>query len=213
MGYKCIIFDCDGVLVDSETISAQVLVEMARDLGLSISLDQAIDEFSGKSFHGIVSYINKRIKGNVPENFETCFREKTFAVFKSELQPIEGVHELLNGLSIPFCVASSGPRKKIVLNLTKVNLIDKFPHSNIFSSFEIGSWKPDPEIYLFAAKTMGFKPEECAVIEDSVYGVQAAISGGFDTFVYAKGPKKKILGSTGATVFNTMENLETLLNS
>ncbi len=213
MKYKCVIFDCDGVLVDSEAISAQVIVEMAADLGIFLSLDEAIVEFSGKSFHGIVSYIDERIKGNVPENFETCFREKTFSAFKSKLKPIEGIHKILNALSVPFCVASSGPRKKIVLNLTKVNLIDKFPHDNIFSSFEIGSWKPDPEIYLFAAKEMGFKPEECAVVEDSVYGVQAAISGGFDTFVYAKGPKKKMLGSTGATVFDTMENLVTLLNS
>ncbi|MCP4975423.1 MAG: HAD family hydrolase [Maribacter sp.] len=213
MKYKCVIFDCDGVLVDSEAISAQVLVEMTKELELSINLDQAIDEFSGKSFHGIISYIEKRIEGDLPENFESCFREKTFALFKSELQPIKGIHKMLNGLSIPFCVASSGPRKKIVLNLTKVNLIDKFPQSNIFSSFEIGSWKPDPNIYLFAAKQMGFEPGECAVVEDSVYGVQAAISGGFDTYVYAKGRKKKIFGSTGAIVFDDMDNLETLLNS
>lgn len=213
MIYKCVIFDCDGVLVDSEAISAQVLVEMAGDLGLFLSLDEAIVEFSGKSFHSIVSYIDERIKGNVPEDFETRFREKTFAVFKSELQPIEGIHKMLNGLSIPFCVASSGPRKKIELNLTKVGLIDKFPQHNIFSSFEIGSWKPDPKIYLFAAEKMGFEPGECAVIEDSVYGVQAAISGGFDTFAYAKSHNKQAFEDLGAIVFDSMENLETLLNS
>jgi HAD superfamily hydrolase (TIGR01509 family) len=213
MKYKCVIFDCDGVLVDSEAISAQVLVEMAGDLGLFLSLDEAIIEFSGKSFQGIVSYIDERIKGNVPENFETRFREKTFAVFKSELQPIAGIHKILNGLSIPFCVASSGPLKKIVLNLTKVNLIDKFPQDNIFSSFEIGSWKPDPKIYLFAAEKMGFEPWECAVIEDSVYGVTAAVTGGFDTFAYAKSHNKKAFEDLGAIVFDSMENLEILLNS
>jgi HAD superfamily hydrolase (TIGR01509 family) len=212
MKYKCVIFDCDGVLVDSEAISAQVLVEMAGDLGLFLSLDEAINEFSGKSFQGIVSYIDERIKENIPENFETRFREKTFALFKSELLPIEGIHKMLNGLSIPFCVASSGPRKKIVLNLTKVNLIDKFPQDNIFSSFEIGSWKPDPKIYLFAAEKMGFEPWECAVIEDSVYGVMSAVTGGFDTFAYAKSHNKQAFEELGATVFDSMENLETLLN-
>lgn len=211
MKYKCIIFDCDGVLVDSEAISAQVLVEMAGDLGLFLSLDEAIMEFSGKSFHGIVSYIDERIKGNVPENFEIRFREKTFTAFKSELQPIKGIHKVLNALSVPFCVASSGPRKKIELNLTKVGLIDKFPHNNIFSSFEIGSWKPDPEIYLFAAKKMGFEPDECAVVEDSLYGVTAAITGGFDTFAYAKSHNKKAFEDLGAIVFDSMEELNNLL--
>lgn len=152
MKYKCVIFDCDGVLVDSEAISSKVLVEMTGNLGLNLSYDEAIAEFSGKSFKGILEYIDFRIDGDIPSNFEMDFRQKTFKAFKRNLEPIKGIHELLDRLKVPFCVASSGPREKITLNLTKVNLIDKFSHDSIFSSYEIGSWKPDPGIYLFAAK-------------------------------------------------------------
>jgi HAD superfamily hydrolase (TIGR01509 family) len=211
MKYKCVIFDCDGVLVDSEPISSKVLVEMAGSLGLNLSHDEAVAEFSGKSFKGIKEYIDHRIDGDIPSNFEMDFRQKTFKAFKRNLEPIKGIHELLDRLKVPFCVASSGPREKITLNLTKVNLIDKFSHDSIFSSYEIGSWKPDPGIYLFAAKKMGNKPSECAVVEDSMYGVTAAIAGGFDTFAYAKSHNKRAFEDLGAVVFDSMEDLDDLL--
>lgn len=212
MKYKCVIFDCDGILVDSEAISTQVLVDMADEMGLSISFDEVIHEFSGKSFHSIVSYFNERIEENLPENFEQLFRKKTFAAFKSDLQPIQGIHNVLNELSVPFCVASSGPREKIILNLTKVNLINRFSEDRIFSSYEIESWKPDPDIYLFAAKKMGYEPSECAVVEDSIYGVTAAITGGFETFAYTNNYNKDSLESLGAVVFDSMEDLGNLLD-
>ncbi len=213
MKYKCVIFDCDGVLVDSESISSKVLVEMAGDLGLNLSFNEAVAEFSGKSFKGILEYIDLRIDGDIPPNFEMNFRQKTFKAFKRNLKPIKGIHGLLNGLKVPFCVASSGPREKITLNLTKVDLIDKFSTDSIFSSYEIGSWKPDPEIYLFAAKKMGCKPNECAVVEDSMYGVTAAIAGGFDTFAYAKSHNKGAFEDMGAVVFDSMEDLNDLLGT
>ena len=91
-------------------------------------------------------------------------------------------------IKVPFCVASSGPVEKIRLNLTTANLIDKF-EGRIFSSYDIGSWKPEPGIFLHAAKTMGYSPEECLVIEDSIAGIKAAVAGGFK--VYALGNEKK----------------------
>ncbi|MCK5440734.1 MAG: HAD family hydrolase [Maribacter sp.] len=211
MKYKCVIFDCDGVLVDSESISSKVLVEMAENLGVNLSYDEAVAEFSGKSFKGISEYIDFRVDGDLPSNFEMDFRQKTFRAFKKNLEPIKGIHEVLDGLKVPFCVASSGPREKITLNLTKVNLINKFSNDSIFSSYEIGSWKPDPGIYLFAAKKMGYKPSECAVVEDSMYGVTAAIAGGFDTFAYAKRHNKGAFEDLGAVVFDSMEDLDDLL--
>ena len=212
MKYKCIIFDCDGVLVDSELISAQVLKEMSQEMGFIIDLNHAIEEFTGKSLTDIISYIQERILGEIPKNFEIDFRKRTFAKFQSDLKPIEGIGEVLNALSIPFCVASSGPRNKIVLNLTKVDLMHQFTENNIFSSYDINSWKPEPEIYLFAAKNMGFDPSECVVVEDSIYGVQAAISGGFDTFVHAKKSNKKIFENMDVTVFYRMDKLIPLLD-
>jgi HAD superfamily hydrolase (TIGR01509 family) len=213
MKYKCVIFDCDGVLVDSEAISSKVLVEMAGNLGLNLSFDEAVAEFSGKSFKSIMEYIDFRVNRDIPSSFEKEFRQKTFKAFKKDLEPVKGIHKILDGLRMPFCVASSGPREKITLNLTKVNLIDKFSYDSIFSSYEIGSWKPDPGIYLFAAKKMGYKPSECAVVEDSMYGVTAAIAGGFDTFAYAKSQDKDAFEDLGAVVFGSMEDLGDLLGT
>jgi len=211
MKYKCVIFDCDGVLVDSEAISCKVLLEMTENLGLKLNWDDTIEEFSGKSLGSIIEYIEARVKGKVPSNFEKEFRQRTFEAFKKDLKPIEGVSEILNKLKVPFCVASSGPREKIKLNLTIINLINRFSENRIFSSYDIGSWKPNPEIYLHAANKMGFKPEDCAVIEDSIYGVKASISGGFDTFAYTRKLNKESFAKMGATVFSDMKNLDNLL--
>ena len=213
MKYKCIIFDCDGVLVDSEAISSQVLVDMISELGSDLRLNDAIAEFSGKSFNSIVTYIDERIDGNIPADFEKKFRERTFESFQNHLEPIKGIHELLEKLTTPFCVASSGPRDKIILNLTKTGLIHKFPEKNIFSCYDIGSWKPEPDIYLYAAKQMGFEPKDCAVIEDSTYGITAAVSGGFDTFAYAKAHEKERFKEIGAIkIFDDMVQLNALLS-
>ena len=212
MKYKCIIFDCDGVLVDSETITCKVIVEMAKSVGLDIDLGLAIKEFSGKSLHGIFAYIQERIDKPLPENFEPVYREKTYTAFKNEIQPIAGVHSLLDRLTVPFCVASSGPVKKIKLNLTTTKLIHKF-NDNIISSFEIGSWKPEPGIFLHAAKKMGFLPSECVVIEDSVYGVAAAKAGGIDVFVYVNNKNENAFENTDEKVFFDMNLVDTLLEA
>lgn len=210
MKYKCIIFDCDGVLVDSETISAQVLIEMAESVGVSLQKEIAIKEFSGRSLQSNFEYIEERASKKLPEIFEQEYRDRTYEAFKCELKPIAGVHELLSSINIPYCVASSGPFKKIKLNLTIANLIDKF-EGHIFSSYEIQSWKPDPGIYLHAANEMGFMPNECVVIEDSISGVKAAKSGGFDVFVLANGNNQEALDQDGINIFYEMNTLNKLL--
>ena len=210
MKYKCIIFDCDGVLVDSEAISTQVLIEMAASVGVSLQMEVVINEFSGRSLKSIFEYIQERAKNKLPESFEKDFRARTFEAFKKDLKPIDGVHELLHRLTVPFGVASSGPLNKIKLNLATTGLIDYF-EGRIFSCYEIKSWKPDPGIYLHAAKEMGFLPNECAVIEDSVFGIQAAKSGGFDVFGLANEHNKEILEQEGVTIFYEMNALDKLL--
>lgn len=212
MKYKCIIFDCDGVLVDSETITCKVIVEMAKSVGLDIDLDFAIKQFSGEALHRIFAYIEERIDIPLPDDFEPVYRKKTYEAFKNEIQPIKGVHELLDRITVPFCVASSGPVKKIKLNLTTTNLIDKF-NDNIISSFEIGSWKPEPGIFLHAAEKMGFKPSECVVIEDSIYGVTAAKVGGFDVFAYVNNPKENAFEDIDVKVFYDMNKLDEILEA
>lgn len=179
MKYKCVIFDCDGVLVDSEAISSGILTQMANELGIEISHEEALENFTGKSLKYSLNYIESVFGQSLPTDFEHQFRVKSFEQFAMNLKCIDGIHELLNELIVPFCVASSGPTEKIIRNLTTTNLIHFF-EGKIFSSYEIQSWKPEPGIFLHAAKSMGFEVHECIVIEDSATGIQAAKSGGFD---------------------------------
>lgn len=208
--YKCIIFDCDGVLVDSEGISNSVLIQMVSEIGVEINMEYAFEHFAGKSLKICFEHIQHLINNSLPTTFEKEYRRRTFTAFKNDLKPIEGIHNLLDQISIPFCVASNGPTEKIVLNLTIANLIQKF-ENRIFSAYEIGSWKPNPEIYEYAAKKMGFKPNECAVIEDSLTGIRAGRKGGFDVFGFANQKNKNEFIDEGAYVFFDMNNLYELL--
>ncbi|MEO1011623.1 MAG: HAD family hydrolase [Bacteroidota bacterium] len=209
MKYKCLIFDCDGVLVDSEGITAKVLVQMAHEMGLALDLEFVLHHFTGRSLNAIMAHLNTLSQGKLPLSFEAEYRRKTFEAFRTELRPIAGVHDILKQLKLPFCTASSGPPNKIRHNLTVTGLIDFFGE-NIFSCYEIQVWKPRPDIFLHAAKTMGFLPQECAVIEDSTVGVEAALAGGFDVFVYDKDGNAPKLDSPRARVFTAMEQLKEL---
>jgi HAD superfamily hydrolase (TIGR01509 family) len=211
MKYKCIIFDCDGVIVDSESISNLTLIDMAKTVGVTLTENFVMNHFLGKSLAFCFQYIQDQSAEKLPDNFETEFRERTFHAFKTQLQPIPGIHELLDKIEIDFCVASNGPREKIKLNLTTVKLIDKF-EGKIFSAYDINSWKPNPELYLYAAKSMGYTVDECVVIEDSLAGVTAAKAGGFDVFGFINHLNRHQFNEVNITLFDDMKNLELLLS-
>ena len=211
MKYKCIIFDNDGVLVDSEAISNGVMLEMARSMGLDIDYDFAMGHFSGVSLKSTMDYIEQEAGTPLPADFEEEFRRRTFEAFKKDLKPVKGIPALLEKIQVPYCVASSGPLKKLRLSLKATNLLDKF-ENRIFSSYTIGSWKPNPDIFLYAAREMGFDPGDCAVVEDSAAGVKAARAGGFDVYGFATEKNWKTLENLGATVFFDMQELLPLLN-
>lgn len=210
MKYKCIIFDCDGVLVDSEAISIGTLVNMAASHGAIIDENFAHQHFLGKSLEFCFDYIADLANKQLPDDFEEDFRARTFEAFQKELQPIKGIHELLSKIKIPIAVASNGPADKIKLNLTTTKLIDKF-NGNIFSAYDINSWKPNPELYLHAAKTMGFEVEDCVIIEDSPAGVQAALAGGFDVFGFTNHVNFDVLQQMNIPLFDDMAQLHLLL--
>ncbi len=210
MKYKCILFDCDGILVDSEEISNAVLQTMVTEAGADLDLHNIYDRFAGKSLKEIFRMIETLGGISFPETFEQDYRKRTYEAFKTELKPVKGVHELLEKVTVPYCVASSGPPEKIRLNLTVTGLIQHF-EGRIFSSYDIGSWKPDPQIFEHAAQTMGFEPGECAVIEDSLSGIQAGIAGGFDVYGMAKEHNQALFKDAGAVVFHDLESLHPLL--
>lgn len=204
--YKCVIFDCDGVLVDSETIGNMVFVDMANELGAQINLEYALRHFKGSFFKDCKDHISGLIDSEVPEAFEKDYRKRSFEAFKTGIKPIEGITELLDNLLMPFCVASSGPEDKIRLNLGLTGLLPFFGN-NIFSCYAIKKWKPDPAVFLWAAETMGFKPSECIVVEDSLSGVRAAKSGGLDVFGFTAHDYNNELESEATKTFGSMQEL------
>lgn len=208
--YKCVIFDCDGVLVDSEPIASQVLVEMANEYGANIDLKYALKTFKGASMQQCYDHIAHLATQRLPEDFMPNFRERSFESFKKNIRPVNGVTEVVKNLDIPFCVASSGPENKIRLNLELTGLLPHF-ENKIFSCYTIKKWKPDPAVFLWAAETMGFQPEECVVIEDSMSGVNAAINGGFDVFGFTAHDYHNELEGNATLTFSDMSELLELI--
>ncbi|MDW5290465.1 HAD-IA family hydrolase [Formosa sp. PL04] len=208
--YKCVIFDCDGVLVDSEALSNGVLTDLANQNGANLDLNSAIKIFKGCSMTTCIEKIESLIDKSLPDNFETEYRRLSFEAFKAHIKPINGVKEMLEQLDLPFCVASSALESKMRLNLELTGLLDMF-EGRLFSCYTIQKWKPDPAVFLWAAETMGFKPEECLVIEDSYSGVTAALAGGFDVFGYTADDIHNQLKGYPTLEFDNMNQLISLI--
>lgn len=210
---KCIIFDCDGVLVDTEKIGNGILLAMAKEHGFKMELEDAYRHFNGRNLKDCFRYIEETIDQKLPDNFETEYREKSFEAFKTQVKPMQGVIDFIRNiekLNISYCVASSGPEDKIRLNLEVAGLLDKF-ENKLFSSYQIGSWKPEPGIFLHAAKEMGFDVKDCIVLEDSKAGVKAGISGGFKVYGFANGFNNEDLEDEGAELFSSYEELSEMI--
>ncbi|ULC60175.1 HAD-IA family hydrolase [Flaviramulus sp. BrNp1-15] len=208
--YKCVIFDCDGVLVDSEPIGNRVLVNMANEYGADIDLNYAMKHFKGSFIDACVEQISKLTTVPLQENFIEEYRKRSYEAFKINIKPIEGVKNVLQNLNTSFCVASSGPETKIKLNLELTHLLPFF-ENKIFSCYAIQKWKPDPAVFLWAAKTMGFQPNECLIIEDSLSGVHAAKNGGFDVFGFTAHDYNNELKNVATKTFDSMDMLLKML--
>ncbi|MCY4385960.1 MAG: HAD-IA family hydrolase [Desulfurellaceae bacterium] len=213
MRFEAVIFDCDGVLVDSETLENQVFVECAADLGLNLTVAEAVAMYKGRKLAECIADVEERLGRGVPDSFVPDFRARSAKVFQNRLQPVLGVEAVIQAvqaLSVPFCVASSGPREKIEANLSTTGLLSYFEES-IVSAYEVGSWKPDPGLFLHAARMLGVAPKTCAVIEDSQPGVQAGVAAGMTVFGYARDTEAEALAAAGAQVFQDMAQLPVLL--
>lgn len=183
MPIDAVIFDCDGTLVDSEPLANQVLVEYATEFGVAISLEEALESYVGGSMADCVDDMEKRLGRKLPESFVPELRARMATRFRKHLRAMDGAEETLAALRIPFCVASSGPPEKIELSLRITGLLPWF-EGRTFSAYDVGYWKPDPRLFLYAANAMGVSPDRCAVVEDSLRGIQAGIAGGMTTFAF-----------------------------
>ena len=210
--FSLVIFDCDGVLVDSEVLGIRVLVECASEYGAKMEMSEALPLFLGRKMAERVAILATRATLPFPDDFTANFRARSAIVFRKELRPIPGVREALAQITAPVCVATNGPREKMTLSLEVTGLLPFFG-SNLFTAYEVGSWKPAPDLYLHAAAAFGAAPERCAVVEDSPLGAQAGIAAGMTVFGYAQdeGHAEK-LAATGAITFSHMADLPLLLS-
>ena len=175
MSDLCVIFDLDGTLVDSEALNCRAFVELIPEI--TESADALANRYRGMKLVEILDDISARYFLDIETDFEPQYRERVASLYESHLSENPGVSRLLSQLSYARCVASSAPYKKIAHAL-EVTGLSGFFGSSLFSSYDIGSWKPEPGLFLHAASAMEFSPESCVVIEDSLPGVSAGIAAG-----------------------------------
>jgi HAD superfamily hydrolase (TIGR01509 family) len=206
-----VIFDCDGVLVDSERLAVRTEVAILSDLGWPLTEADIVERFVGRSaahmHQEVERHLGRRIDWDV--EFEARYRE----VFERELVPVPGIVEALDAITSPVCVASSGSHAKMQLTLGITGLLDRFD-GRIFSADQVSRGKPAPDIFLFAAQRMGASPGRCAVIEDSVPGVTAGLAAGMATFAFAGCvTSATALSLEGAVVFHDMSELPAVIQA
>lgn len=208
---ELVIFDCDGVLVDSERIAVRVQVALGAELGWPLTEDEVIDRFIGRSNASIGEQIAARLGDEAAvvwwERFEQLHREAVDA----GLLPVDGLPEALDAIALPTCVASSGSHDKMRHTLGRTGLYEHF-EGRIHSATEVARGKPAPDLFLHAARKMGVDPAACVVVEDSRPGVEAARAAGMRAFGYAGGltPAERLEGPD-TVVFHDMRKLPILL--
>lgn len=208
--WHAVLFDCDGVLVDSEPIANLVLAEMLSALGLPYTAERSVERFVGRSMSACMKIIREELGEPVPESFAEEYQRRTFAAFAERLEPVPGVVQVLDSLPWRTCVASSGDHEKLRTTLARTGLYARF-HGRIFSATEVPRGKPHPDLFLHAAERMGAIPAHCAVVEDSVFGVEAGRAAGMTVFGYTGTFGGAALAARGAVVFDRMTELPELL--
>lgn len=209
---ELIIFDCDGVLVDSEVLAVEIDRQVLTEHGWELTREQVIEKFLGipmiKVQEGLEEYLNRPLGPEWIDSLETRYKES----FEESLEPVRGIIEALEQLAVPRCVASSGTHERIRHSLTLCNMLGYFEESHIFSAQDVARGKPAPDLFLHAASSMGVKQENCVVIEDSAHGVSAAKAAGMQVLGYAGGvtPAHK-LDDAGAQVFTNMADLPQII--
>ncbi|MEQ6027734.1 HAD family hydrolase [Streptomyces salinarius] len=213
MRYDLVIFDNDGVLVDSEPISNRLLAGYLTELGHPTSYEDSLRDYMGGAMHRVHDLVWERTGRRLPADFDDVIHGRVFAAFERELEPVPGAVGVLEKLAadgVAYCVASSGSHERIRVGHRKAGLDRWFDDGRIFSSQDVGRGKPAPDLFLHAAARMGVAPERCAVVEDSPLGVQAAVAAGMDVYGFtAMTSAGKLAGAT--RLFGDMGELADLL--
>ena len=206
-----VIFDCDGVLVDSELVTNSVFAQMLCELGMDVTVEWMLEHCIGHSMSRCRAIVLELLGADLPSGFEGEYRERTARVLEVQLRPVPGVHDVLRDLAIPCCVASNGDHPTLRATLGSTRLLERF-EGRIFSATDVERGKPAPDVFLLAAARMGARPERCAVIEDTHVGVKAATAAGMTVLGYAGRTSPGRLRAAGAAaVFVDMSELPALL--
>lgn len=213
-GFELVIFDCDGVLVDSEPIANRVFASMLAELGLEVSEADIYRDFVGRSLAYCVGQVEARLGRPLQEDFVERLQRRTFAAFEAEgLRPIDGIVEALDAIDMPFCVASSGEIEKMRVTLGLTGLLPRF-EGRLFSATQVARGKPAPDVYLFAAERMGVMPQSCVVVEDSPVGARAGLAAGMTVLGYCARTSSESLQVAGVhRTFADMRELPELLRA
>ena len=208
-----VIFDCDGVLVDSEPISERVSLEMIAEQGVALPLEEMSARYLGTSDADMVRDIERRLGITFPEGFVDEMQARKLVAFRAGVRPMDGVAGAVGAIAsagVPLCVASSGPRDATRVKLESAGLLGPFG-GHLFSAYDVLRGKPHPDVFLYAAAQMGVAPERCVVVEDSLPGVQGAVAAGMRVLGYAPEGDGAALRDAGAEAFEDMADLPGLL--
>lgn len=184
--FELIIFDCDGVLIDSEIISARMLIAELADNGVTIDLDYVARHFLGRSYPTVLRQIRAEFDLDLPEEFEARYRTRLLAAFEAEMQVMPGVVAVLDRLALPWCVATSSSRPRAERSLEIAGLTGHVG-GRLYTASQVANGKPAPDLFRFAAAEMGAAPARCLVIEDSLNGIRAGLAAGMEVWRFTGG--------------------------
>jgi HAD superfamily hydrolase (TIGR01509 family) len=209
--FDLVIWDCDGVLIDSERLAVRTESQILTELGWPLSEADVVELFVGRSSRYMQTVIEEKL--GRPVDWKNQFERRVREASERELEPVEGVIDALNAIALPSCVASSSSHAMLDFKLGLTGLAERFA-GRVYSADDVAHGKPDPAVFLFAASSMGVSPERCAVIEDSVSGVEAGVAAGMSVFAFTGGvTSAEKLQRKGVVLFRSMRELPALLVS
>ena len=215
--FEAIIWDCDGVLMDSEILACKTSANFLTELGYPITIDEYLNEYLGKGFRDLVRDVEKKIgKGFFKQDIVDKKNERRRSVFEKELKAIDGIHEVLEQIDLPMCIASGSGMERLEHSLKIVDLFETFK-KKIFSAELVENGKPAPDIFLYAAEKLGVDPKKCLVIEDGKHGTVAAVRAGMTVYGFTGGShmnseRIQMLKDAGAEpLFSDMKKLLELI--
>lgn len=213
--FDAVLFDCDGVLVDSERVYVGVDVEVLTELGCSFSREEVVELFVGSSAEVCTAIVEEHLGRRLEADWQRRYAHRYEEALLAEAAAVDGIAEALDrltALAVPFCVASNSGHETIRRGLKLTGLLERFADGRVFSATDVARGKPEPDLFLHAARTLGVDPARCAVVEDSPYGVRAARAAGMRAFGYCGGLTRAVrLAGPGTVVFDDMRALPALL--